>query len=211
VRCPPQNVIRYLLLYDPGKEPSLANTNDLQLGTLDFDGTAWVRPVAVPAFEAYSYGDPPADAPAGHVKLAFLVPRFGPSRNSDPPAPDTVKVAVDLLANQASLAGSVASALWEEFNDRGPVSGLWWRGKLADVQAAAADEGLGDVRGPGDVRRLLRLVGIAIAPFGFGGDEPAAQLHFRAAFESEHGVAVLTDGIAVLGTGYLSDGAEPYE
>jgi hypothetical protein len=184
--------------------------NDPTLGSFDCGRFGWTRTIQLPAFKSFSYRKPWVTKPPGKPKFSILLPSFGPGRGKRTVPPQAeVRIARAVFESQARIAELVLATFWDEFNGRGAVSGLWWRGKLEQIRATVEASGLGPLEGPADLKRLLRLTDVAIAPFIDGSDEPVAQLCFVAAFEPEHGVGVLTDGQAILGTGYMME-VQPY-
>ena len=169
------------------------------LGRLTFDTDAWTTTVDLPAFAAFTFGG--GGRPA--YELAFEV-----EDETDVPSADAVAVAGAVVANQARLATAVAAALWDDFNGRGPRSGMWWHGHLDDVPEGADDgDGLPPLTGPAALMAWMRLSRAIVRPVRR--HEPdggrVVELRFNAAFEVEHDVGVLTDGTSILGTGYAYD------
>ena len=115
---------------------------------------------------------------------------------------------------------------------------MWWRGKLATVKKQLSSWAFAGQKAPpvaraSDLFALLRLKSImvrdadkqpptttAINPFTkqvikLKGTARlrrpvAAHFEFHAAFDEDHGVAILTDGQKVLGTGYSGE-VEPFK
>jgi hypothetical protein len=63
---------------------------------------------------------------------------------------------------------------------------------------------------PDDLLAVMQVSAITVHKGVNGDDKPIVELSFRAAFEQEHGVGVLTDGQTVLGFGYSGE-ATPFE
>ena len=158
----------------------------------------WTRPISIPGFASFTYDK--GDTSGSTVPL-----NFDADDEDDTPPDAAATVAMQLLANQVDLAAKVVNALWDDFNGRGPRSGMWWHNRLDEVTGAAEDLGLSAPTKPADVAALLGLQGICIHREADGYNQPVAELQFAAAFEDEHGVGVLTDGINVPGIGYISD------
>ena len=176
-------------------------------------GSAWTATLSIPEFKTFSYA-PRGGSPPGECRLSFLKPIFGfgaAGTNSGPPSQEAVRVARKVLDNQKQLATAMARALWEEFHGRGPTSRMWWDGKIDEIRERAREAKVPALDGPDDVRALLKPTGVQIGPFAFPDPTVLAQVTCSAAFDEEHGVAFLTDGTNILGTGYMSDGARPYE
>ena len=179
------------------------------LGTFTFDTMGWTKIVSVPAFKAFSYDTGYDNAPrsTGKHALVFIAP-WG--ENTEPSAAD-VALADRVLANQAALVDVVAHALWEDFNDRWPNSGMWWHGNL---NAVAKSWKALKLPPPAEARDLLPALQVMriIVRGGFPTFpvDPIVELCFHAAFEEEHGVGLLTDGESILGAGYYLD-VMPYD
>ena len=164
------------------------------------DEGGWTRLVDVPAFKAFSYdtGDPDAPRSTGRHKLVCFT--AGPD---DVLAAADVAVGEAVLANQEPLVGVVARALWENFNGRGPGSGVY--GDLAAIAKAFKSGKLPPPTKAEDLLPALQLHKICV-PRRFPRDERLlAELCFHAAFEEEHGASVLTDGQSVVGIGFNLD------
>lgn len=179
-----------------------------ELGQFKYDAPAWVATVRVPAFDAFSYdtGYGNAGKPNGQYELHFEA-----DDEDETPSDAAVKVALAVLADPTRLVGRVISALWEDFNGRGPESGMWWHGDLDQVVEPLEDEGLAAPAKADDLLPLLRLSQVTIRKNTAWDDgKPCAELVFHAPFEEEHGVGVLTDGQAIFGTGYSVD-VQPFK
>ena len=167
-----------------------------ELGRFKYDGMDWTPKVDVPAFKAFGLGN--ARRSKGTYELSFEA-----DDEDDVPSPAAAALASKALANQAGLAAKVKAALWDDFNGRGPTSGMWWHGNLDEVAEVA------DLDDPpakaDDLLKLMRLSCIQVRKGVDGYNKPVVELSFDAAFEDEHGVGVLTDGETVLGTGYSAD------
>jgi hypothetical protein len=112
-----------------------------------------------------------------------------------------------VLDNAPRLAMAVADALWEDFHGRGPGSDTWWHGQAAAIDRRLVDEGLPSLGEPADLFAVVRAYRIAVDrtnPFA-PPTPPAAEITFWAAFEEEHGLGVLTDGLQVLGLGVAGE------
>lgn len=166
------------------------------LGTFEYDGVEWARPVDVPAFRAFEWRT------KDRCELTFE------SHDETPPKPAEVKLADKVLANQARLVPKVIDALWNDFKGRGPRSGMWWHGDVDGVGKAAGMKT--SPKSAIDLLSLMRPYRITIRREGRRGKPPLAEISFHAAFEEEHGVGVLVDGTKVVGTGYSTD-CEPFK
>ena len=178
-----------------------------RLGELRFKGDVWTVKVAAPGFDRFRYdtGYSNAGPPTGTYDLTFCA-----NGSSDPPSAAATELAVRILDHQDELVTAVTRALWEDFNGRGPGSGMWWHGDLATVQKSVDWEGDGHrISGPDDLLPTMRLFNILIEQRGDEESEPVAQLCSWSSWEEEHNVGLLTDGSAILGLGYHLD-VEPF-
>jgi len=175
---------------------------DPQLGTfkLNEGRDRWIGTCNLQAFNVFNWeleSVPPSYA------LAF------DGAEARKPSADAIVVASRVIANQARLPSLIASTLWEEFNGRGPNSGMWWYGGMDQVK----DFGYGGHNtptGPDDLLTAMRFGGVWVRESLYEYKGAIAQLGFSALFEEEHGVGILTDGSRILGSAYAID-VSPYE
>lgn len=192
---------------------------DARLGefTFDKDLAVWETVVAAPAFDAFRYDwgkkptDPSYTPPDGRYALQIA--------DDEAEAADrtaAVALALKVLANQASLVEAIIVALWDDFNNRGPDSGMWWHGDYnfpdgdtTGRRGSFLREGLASdgwtLDGPEDLKSLMGLQVIIVRQPAHSGAGRLVELGFDAAFEMEHGVGILTDRNRILGTGYQVD------
>jgi hypothetical protein len=177
-----------------------ATWNHPDFGEFTFDGHAWTTSVEMPAFRRFSYVSPYGEQgpPSGRCEL-----NIGANDESDVPSAEMLTLVSKVLENQERLAPAIASALWADFNGRGPCSGMWWHGSLEQV-TEDVDPDLPPLTGPDALFAWLRLSVVRVRKRGTG-EKLMVELAFEAPFEEEHGVGVLTDGVAILGTGYSYD------
>ena len=183
--------------------------NHPKLGRFRYDGSRWTANVDAPAFDAFKYDhgfDNPPRPPRGKCELGFDADDV-----KDLPSDQAVAVAQTVLANQAKLVSIITKALWDDFNGRGPNSGMWWHGDLDQmIDALEFEEDLPRPKGPDDLLRILGNPTIIVHKQVHGYERPVVEITFAAPFEEEHDVGVLTDGKKVLGTGYSID-VTPFE
>jgi len=90
---------------------------------------------------------------------------------------------------------------------------MWWHGDLATIHGNIASRyGMGKqmpLDAKHDLFNLIGAVSICIEKAVYRHERPCARICFDAAFETEHGLGILTDGYRVLGVGYLAD-VRPY-
>lgn len=178
-----------------------------KLGKFKYGFTGWDGVAKAPGFDVFRYDNGLGDQrkPNGKYELTF----YGDDED-DVPSAAAVAVALKVLGAQDELPAKVMKALWDDFNGRGPDTGMWWRDDLGQVAEAMEDSGVDEPPGSADdLRKVLWLGSINIHKSVDGYEKPVAELSFSAAFEEEHGVGVLTDGRKILGLGYSSD-VTPY-
>jgi hypothetical protein len=162
-----------------------------------------VGEIEAPGFDVFTWHRDD-DEPAGRYEMCFFVD--GPGET---PSDAAVAVALRVRANHEALAREVARALWNEFDGRGPGSSIWARYPRELLARVYRESRLPEPAGPDDLRRGMKLVQIAIRTQVDGYPRPVADLLFAAVFAEEHGLSVLTDGAAVLGSGFHLD-VKPY-
>ena len=177
------------------------------LGEFAVSDNGWSTTVTVPAFKKFSYdtGYGNVRRPTGKCSVSLMTFRTSSERPATPP-PAMVALAEKLVTDPERLVTMVTTALWEDFNGRGPSSGMWWHGDVESIDRNYRQMKLPSPKEPDDLFSVLQLTGVTV--FDEWWDHPAAigYLDFLAAFEEEHGVSILTRGDEVLGTGY-SDGS----
>src|SRR5262249_18004560 len=96
-----------------------------QLGSLKYDRgrDGWTGTIEVPGFIAFTHT---WDGEA--LEQFDLV--MESADEADTPSPEATALVLKLLTNQKSLPRQIVNALWEDFNGRGPRSGMWWHGDL---------------------------------------------------------------------------------
>jgi hypothetical protein len=175
------------------------------LGAFRYDGLNWVQEITLPAIKAFTYGryKRPTKTKASQIELAFEVDRDG-----ELPSPAAATLAVKVLANQNLFPTQLTEALWLDLTGDGPPSGMWWHGDLEQV-ADTIEEGTPPTQAT-DMFKLIRPYQIRILKSVERHKSPIVEIKFRAAFEEEHGLGILTDGITILGLGYSAD-ASPFK
>ncbi|MDB5318495.1 MAG: hypothetical protein JWN40_126 [Phycisphaerales bacterium] len=178
-----------------------------QLGKLEYDRgrDAWTGTIGVPAFRAFTHtGDD--DHVPGHCELTLEA-----EDDSDTPSPAAVAMALKLLAAQEKLVEALTTTLWDDFNGRGPRTGMWWHGDLSQVLENGEEEEVPPLSSASALLGWMHPTGIVVRHSGIRSDQPPLiELTCSAVFEEEHGVGILTDGERVLGTGYIYD-VEPFQ
>jgi len=170
-----------------------------KLGRFKYEAMGWTKLVDLPAFKAFSYDTGYENAPRSKGKHRLI---FAASGDTDFPSAAAVLVAEKVLANHAKLVTAVTDALWDDFNGRGPGSGMWWRGNLDAVAKSFAYDKQPAPAKPADLLPAMQASAIVVREPFPGDDAPLIELQFHCAFEEEHGVSVLTDGESVRGIGH---------
>ena len=174
-----------------------------QLGKFNYEEPAWEGTVQAPAFDVFTFDDRRAKLrePEQTYRISFEA-----EDENEKPSAEEIAVALAVLA-EAELPKKLMKALWDDFNGRGPKSGMWWHGQLEQVADGMAQKegGPGVPKKADDLRRLLRFRAFKVRKEARRYDKPVVELSFDAAFEVEHGLSVLTDGNKILGTGYNVD------
>ena len=176
-----------------------------RLGEFAVDNSGWSTTVKVPAFKRFSYDTGYSNARRSTGKCHLALRTFRGERVATPPA-EMVALAEKLIGDPPRLVAMVTTALWEEFNGRGPDSGMWWHGDMKRITLTFNHEKLPPPKGPDDLLPVLQLTGVTVFDEWWHHPRPIGYLDFRAAFEEEHGVSILTSADEILGTGY-SDGS----
>src|SRR5947209_627185 len=101
-----------------------------QLGTFNFEYDGWERLMDVPAFGAFAYEGAGAARPKGQFKL-----QLASKSAKEVPGAAAVMLAVKMVEQAQQVVRVVTEGLWEDMGGRGPESGSWWRGNLAEVQS----------------------------------------------------------------------------
>jgi hypothetical protein len=161
-------------------------------------GFGWRRDCALPAFSIFNWETDDAGSSANYELI------FEGESNEEPSAA-AAEIGALVVANQSKLATLITHTLWEDFNGRGPESGMWWHGELSSIAEWFKSYVLPALSGPDDLPRGMHLSGIGIYKVYDGIDKPVALIVFSAVFEIEHNVGILTDGRNILGVGSATD------
>jgi hypothetical protein len=198
-----------------------------KLGEFRYEN-GWLGSAGLKAFDAFTY-DSTRGKRAGGGKRTLLIEA---ADVDDVPSKEAIALALAVIENQERLSEEITRALWRDFTGEGPDSGMWWHGNLNKVSERLEEfpGKPGPPAGTDQLRAILRLDAVLIEkpreaisaafnprtgkPIPLKRTIPArpalGRLAFHAAFEREHGVAMLTDGKGIVGIGYLMD-AEPFK
>jgi hypothetical protein len=175
------------------------------LGPFEHKHSGFVTTLTIPAFKKFSYDTGYSNAPRSTGKFNLRFEPWLMNETLAEPTGEMVQLAEKVLADPDKLVDAVAQALWEDFNGRGPTTGMWWYGGMDQVSQCFADKGLSPPAKPQDILPALQLTDLDVFNHLWEYPHAAAVLSFRAAFEEEHGLCIVTDGEKVLGTGYLGE------
>jgi len=181
--------------------------SDPALGRFEYSQShdAWVASLDFPSFRLFTYSFAIDDAIPGRLQVWLHA-----IDENDLPSPTAIALLSNVIANQSRLIQSISSAIWEDFSGGGPESGMWWHSHLEDVEDAY-DSGLPALDGPTAILAWMRPMEVIVRDSGVRSSKaPVIEITFAAAFEAEHSVGVLTDGVSILGIGYALD-VEPFE
>lgn len=177
----------------------MSTWEDPELGVFELSrGEGWCREIDVPNFMAFQYSDWPK-------RPVYLI--FAADDENDIPTDGQVSVARQTINNLERLIEEGLLALVDDFQGRGPDSGMWWHSDIDQVLENLTSNGarLDSLGSPDDLYVVMGQPSIRIQESGYGYGKPCAIIGFEAQFEVEHGVGILTDGEQILGTGYRTD------
>lgn len=185
------------------KKSAAANWVHAKFGQLKGGSGGWSATVNVPEFALFSYdtGYPNAPRSNGDVGLGMHYHLMDAQVPATPP-PEMVALLDKVLADPRALVDRVVNALWDEFNGRGPDSGVWWHGNMKTINEQFDSAGLPPPKRADDLLPALQLTGLSIFNEWWDYPRPILYLDFHAAFEEEHGLAMLGDGDRMLGAGF---------
>ncbi len=123
--------------------------------TYDEDVNTWVGEVATPAFDAFAYD--PGYTAAGAYELSFEA-----ENERDKPSAAAVTLAERVIGSADAIVPMVTAALWDDFNGRGPDSGMWWNGDLSTVADMMAGTDLPPPGSADDLLALMQLFRISV-------------------------------------------------
>jgi hypothetical protein len=186
--------------------------NHARLGEFEQDDIWWRREIALPSLNSFTYIYEPMRGCRWERQPFELILQC--DAEDEQPTEEMASLAA-VLDNEPRLMPMVLEAIWSDLNGRGPDSGMWWHGDLPYAYrggnfASAVYDNLNEFElpvpaCPFDLMKILLpkdlLIRLDLSP----PETWIAELNFRAGFEVEHGLGVLTNGIEILGIGYSSD------
>lgn len=178
-----------------------------EVGRFEYRGLGWHRWVSFPAFKMYSYDSGRLNSRPNNGQYSLAI---GARNDTTPPSLGAIHLVNELLENHMVLAEFMRDALWDDINGTGPPSGNWWYGNLTKVREYFECDRLPPPMISNDLLPALQLESVLIDDSGVVYAKPLAEFCFRASFELEHGLSILTDGRAVCGIGYSLE-VEPFD
>lgn len=170
-----------------------------KLGEFKPGGFGWEAILALPAFKAFSYDT----GRSGRAKTKFSV-SLEADQSTGKPSARSVALLEKIVSNQEKFSSLILNGLWDEFNGDGPDTNMWWNGDLDAINEQFEGAGLPLAEEAADLLPAMRLANVAIYKLQ-PGNKTVADFIFNALFEQEHGLSVITDGKAILGTGFIGD------
>src|SRR4051794_27383272 len=95
------------------------------LGEFVVGDSVWERKMKVPAFAAFSYAMRYSNARRSTGEIRLLLTTWLGGDHLDEPTPGMISVAEKIVGDPSEMVRKVVAALWEDFNGRGPDSGMW--------------------------------------------------------------------------------------
>ncbi len=167
-----------------------------ELGKFKLTDTGWQGQCTLPSFKMFRFGRP------GRSKLEILFETENDSE--DAPSSREISVAKRIIKNELALSKKLIRVLFDDLNGRGLNSGMWWHGDTESI-LEFMDEQLRskcDLTLEDTIPKLIGSPSIWIRKEVDYYKKPCGVLLFDAAFDPEHGLGVLTDGVKIIGTGY---------
>ncbi|MCF6313626.1 MAG: hypothetical protein L3J39_14360 [Verrucomicrobiales bacterium] len=185
----------------PSNAPKSWKHPNLGKFKLDSSEEYWTTRIQVPALVAFTLDDPHLDKKTDDLYEI----RIGYDPERDTPSDDMIAVAIKILDHQTNLLTKITQAIWDDFSGHGPESGMWWHNDLNEVKSQYEYMDDNPPETANDLFRRMSAEAIHIHKQVEGYDGAVAELEFRADYEEEHGLGVLTDGDVILGIGYAGD------
>jgi len=167
------------------------------LGRFVFDELEWAGPCSLPALGVFRFGT---------TKRSKFTLSFEAEDDQDSPSRHAVRIAERIVDSSYKLVEKIRTAIWRDLNGKGKDSGMWWHGDLESVLQNANNElparkQLQQITLE-DIGKIVGEPTVWIRKEVDYYEKPCAVVCFRAAFDPEHGLGVLTNGTNVLGLGY---------
>jgi len=184
---------------------SLPNSPDFiehpRFGRLERDGDR-DREFDVPAFDAFHWPTSYPDTAPHFGRYQFGLVGF---EYGDIPTKGGLDLIERVLDDPSRFVTLIINSLWDDFNGRGPDSGVWWHNNLSSVAKETVRD-ISKLQSPTDLLPWLRLAGVRLRYDCYWPEiKPLIGFAFWAAFEEEHGVEILSDGDKVVGHGFAID------
>lgn len=164
------------------------------LGKFTADEIAWKGHCTLPSFKAFRFGG----SRRSKLRLEFEIV-------DEPivPVKRAIAVAERIVKNEQSLSTRIANAVWKDLNGKGKNTGMWWHGDIEGVlENVERAGGKPKIETAKDMFKILGSPSVWIRESIYLYEKPCGIICFNPAFDTEHGLGVLTNGTSVLGLGY---------
>ncbi len=165
--------------------------------------------MAVPSLKSFTYIDVAVRSYRSNPNPFELI--FQCESEDDLPNEAMASLALTILDNEPRLVPKLLEGLWTDLNGRGPDSGMWWHGDPSTAFEQFDELQLPIPKSPAELRAILEPTNLTIRrDLSSPPKKWVGEFNFHAAFDVEHGVGLLTDGVDVLGllrtfTSYFMD------
>jgi len=182
----------------------MANWNHPKLGSFKFDGMYWSGTCTLSAFKPFIFREGARNSGRAKLTINFETESC---EEDELPSNDAQKVALQVIQNHNELSSCIVQALWQDMHNQGSGSGMWWNGDIETIErniAEATKNKLRALRAPETLYKCLGANSVLIRESMYLYEKPSATFLFQAAFDTEHGLGILSDGGRVIGIGYQS-------
>jgi len=163
------------------------------LGEFSYEDEHWSKLISLPSFNKFKLNFNENKCNSDEISFYSEDVDLIPTINS-------IKLLNLILSNQEKISNMIVKVLWDDFHGTNYNSGMWWHGAFDEVFEYIEKK-------PTSAEELFNHLSFSCVTINnsteIDDEEPIAEISFEASFEEEHGVSVLTDGIDILGTGYI--------
>lgn len=172
----------------------------------------WDGHVKFPSLRAFTFSN---SGTRSELQNHLLEVVFECESDDGQPDEEMAQLAEAIIQNGTRLIDQALQAFWEDLNDRGPDTGMYWHGDLSFpslgennssiVAELISEQGLPVPARWEDLRNVMSLKSLRIRRDLAPPKRWVGVFCFEAAFDIEHGVGILTDGSNIIGIGYAGD------
>src|SRR5688500_15822631 len=163
-----------------------------KLGEFAASDSGWSTTAKIPAFKKFSYDTGYSNARRSTGNVHVGLSRFLAYAKVPNTPPDEMVALLDhVIVDPQALVDKVVAALWDDFNGRGPDSGVWWHGNMKAINDSFKSHRLPPPKTADDLLQALQVNLVMIFDEWWDHPAPVIYLSFHALFEEEHGVAIL--------------------